>query len=97
LQTILSAGGSRRFSTKDWANWFLALSYAQPTSDPLEAGRNSGLRRFCNWCDRAGENKTKIALAPAGEIGSLETSGHPSSVTKDELLEHCYVASAAKV
>jgi len=58
------------------APWFPAHACATNPSTALEPGRNTVWRRLIKLCDQAVET-SEIAVAPAGQIGSLESVAIP--------------------
>jgi len=78
LQTILPLEEAVVFQPNDLGELVPCAQLRATPSGALEAGRNSVWRRLVQLCDRAVQTN-EIALAPAGEIGSLETVAIPLS------------------
>ena len=78
LQTVLPLDEAVVFQPNDLGELVPCAQLRATAGGALEAGRNSLWRVLVQLCDRALQTN-EIALAPAGEIGSLETAAIPLS------------------
>ena len=78
LQTILPLDEAVVFQPNDLGQLVPCAQLRATPSSALEGGRNSVWRVLVQLCDRALQTN-EIALAPTGEIGSLETVAMPLS------------------
>ncbi|MFN2576300.1 MAG: ATP-binding protein [Pyrinomonadaceae bacterium] len=78
LQTILPLDEAVIFQPNDLGELVPCAQLRATPNGALEAGRNSVWRVLVELCDRA-VRTNQIAIAPAGEIGSLETVALPLS------------------